>query len=162
METLEILSQHQIKFLKNWIASQELAPEIYNNKPTGRQAKWWGFDGGFGGYKAIAPEPLDPVLRKIVARYNSAANAALLYEYAPGIGIGEHRDKDVFAPEVVMINLIEGDRDIFGQVSPVKFRWNKQTHWLQDGQVIKFNSKIPHSVPPVQERRWSIQLRKIS
>ncbi|MFS0517664.1 hypothetical protein ACEYW6_23520 [Nostoc sp. UIC 10607] len=41
------------------------------------------------------------------------------------------------------------------------FRIGKEEHQLEDGQVIKFDSNIPHELLPVVSERWSLSFRRI-
>ncbi len=62
----------------------------------------------------------------------------------------EHCDHSVFEPLVVLVN-----------IGCATFRIDNQEHHLEDGQVIKFNSNIPHELLPVVSDRWSLSFRRI-
>ena len=88
---------------------------------------------------------------------------ALVTEYAPGAGIGWHRDKDAFGI-VLGISL--------GSACPFRFRrkaggrWRRYTLeaaarslYLMSGEA---RSAWEHSIPPVETPRWSVTLRTMA
>jgi len=48
-----------------------------------------------------------------------------------------------------------------GGKETTRFRWNRQNYELQHGEVVEFDSRILHSVPPLKAARYSLQFRKI-
>ena len=59
-------------------------------------------------------------------------------------GIRPHRDHSIFGPEVVSVNLFDS-----------KYSINGKNYLIKAGQVVKFNSKLIHSVES-SFPRWSI------
>lgn len=91
----------------------------------------------------------------------SSFQHVLVTEYAPGAGIGWHRDKDVFA-EVVGISLL----------APCPFRlrrktaggkWERATVTVEPRSIYLLSglarTEWEHSIPPVDELRYSITFR---
>ncbi|TVP65404.1 MAG: hypothetical protein EA343_03500 [Nodularia sp. (in: Bacteria)] len=77
-------------------------------------------------------------------------DCALLAYYRPGACMTEHRDHSVFESLLVSVNI--------GQAT---LRIDNDKYDLQDGQVIKFDSHIPHELYPVTSDRWSLTFRRI-
>ncbi len=77
-------------------------------------------------------------------------NCALLCHYRPGGHMIRHCDHSVFEPLVVSVNIGHATLCI-----------GNQEHNLEDGQVIKFYSDIPHELYPVVSERWSLMFRRI-
>lgn len=77
-------------------------------------------------------------------------DCALLAYYRPGGCMKKHRDHPDFESLLVSVNI--------GQAT---LRIDNDKYDLQDGQVIKFNSHIPHELYPVTSDRWSLTFRRI-
>jgi hypothetical protein len=96
--------------------------------------------------------------KKAVALYgNEDFNSILLYKYDPGIELKVHCDRTCFDPKVVLINLCDDDFLGYG----TKFLYDSEVHNLNNGEVVEFNSQVPHGVAPVDSERWSISFRKV-
>jgi alkylated DNA repair dioxygenase AlkB len=128
--------------------------------------KWWGCEAEFYFNKSYLferqPIENDRFLEALRNRFNPNADSILLYRYEIGSFIGNHSDKKCFDKYVTLINLVDNEPDLFGNRPTTKFRWNRQNYELQHGAVIKFDSRVPHSVPPLKVARYSLQFREIA
>lgn len=163
----QLITQINSKPLLTWANSQTLSPELFNGSPTRRMEKWWGKSVkllNYGKSWQITQAPAIasvPILQDLCDRFYQNANSVLLYYYAPGVGIGDHTDKPVFSPDVVLINLIDAQADLFGDKPTVNFRLDRQVKTLRDGDVIRFHALTPHGLPPVKVPRYSISFRVV-
>ncbi|MHC5596183.1 MAG: 2OG-Fe(II) oxygenase family protein [Nostoc sp.] len=92
----------------------------------------------------------DETVNRLGDRILPGWNCALLCHYRPGGGMTEHCDHSVFEPLVASVN-----------IGRATFRIGKEEYHLEDGQVIQFNSNIPHELLPVVSDRWSLSFRRI-
>ncbi|NJK51031.1 hypothetical protein HC931_25605 [Candidatus Gracilibacteria bacterium] len=131
-DKLAQLSATETTILIKWAYQQQLEPEYFGDIPTKRLARWWGKGVNLLSYgkswqtfnaPAISDEP---ILVDLCDRFYKGANSVLLYRYDQGVGISEHTDKPVFAPEVVIINLIDAQSNLFGDKPPIRFCYNKE------------------------------------
>jgi alkylated DNA repair dioxygenase AlkB len=103
-------------------------------------------------------------LRQVAARFTQLPAArfqqALVTEYAPGAGIGWHRDKPMFE-DVVAFSL--------GAPCTLRFRLKQGGSWIRRSQIVAPRSAYllrgparfdwEHSIPPLDRLRYSITLR---
>lgn len=164
----QLLERIETQDLLAWAREQTLLPETFNHQPTGRFEMWLGrrvellnFGKSWRIYSA-APIESEPSIRQLRDRFYPQANSALLSYYPPGTGIGEHTDKPVFNKSVVIINLVDAQRDLFGDKPAIKFRLGKETKFLNDGDVVRFNALQLHGLPPVQVPRYSLSFRVVA
>ncbi|MEH2360255.1 hypothetical protein [Nostoc sp.] len=116
-----------------------------------RTHKWFG-------YEVILLKPnakikkghWDARVNRLGDRILPGWDCALLCHYRPGVGMKRHRDHPVFEPLVALVNIGRGT-----------FRIGKDEYHLEDGQVIQFDSSIPHELLPVVSDRWSLSFRRI-
>lgn len=116
-----------------------------------RTHKWFG-------YEVILLKPhakikkgnLDIRVSQLGDRIFPGWNCALLCHYSPGGGMIRHCDHSVFEPFVASVN-----------VGLATFCIGNEVHHLTDGQVIQFDSSIPHELLPVASHRWSLSFRRI-
>jgi alkylated DNA repair protein (DNA oxidative demethylase) len=126
----------------------------------------YAFDGS--GLREAEPIPgwLEPVRARAAALAGREAEAfvhALVIEYAPGAGIGWHRDRPVFG-DVVGISLLAP--------APLRFRRKSGTKWerftltaeprsayLLQGEARRW---WEHSIPPLETLRYSVTLRTLA
>ena len=126
------------------------------------------YDFNGGGLKKAGdiPEVLSPIQERaacFAGLEHSALEHALLIEYGPGAGIGWHRDRPQFG-DVIGISLLspcifrlrrkQGEKwerhsIIAGPRSAYLLRGASRTEW-------------EHSIPPVDQRRYSITFRSLS
>jgi alkylated DNA repair dioxygenase AlkB len=128
----------------------------------------WRYDFNGGGLQEAGdmPEFLLPVRRR-AARFadlqSCALEQALLIEYAPGAGIGWHRDRAAFG-DVIGISLL----------APCTFRlrrrraggWERRSLTVEPRSAYLLRgpsrSEWQHSVPPLQALRYSITFRSLA
>jgi alkylated DNA repair dioxygenase AlkB len=125
----------------------------------------WRYDFNEGGLKRAEPFPdwLRPLAQRAAAFAGVAPNAfthALLTEYAPGAGIGWHRDRPQFE-DVVGVSFLSPCR--------LRFRLRQERGWKRVAFVAEPRSAYllrgparrewEHSIPPLQTLRYSITLR---
>ncbi len=161
------LARIETQDLLDWARERTLLPEHFNHQPTGRFEEWLGrrvellnFGKSWRIYDA-SPIEKEPLIKELRDRFYPQANSVLLYYYPPAVGIGEHTDKPVFNKNVVIINLVDAQRDLFGDKPVIKFRFGKETKLLQDGDVVRFNALQLHGLPCVRVPRYSISFRLV-
>src|SRR5947209_3220637 len=128
----------------------------------------WRYDFNGGGFEKIEPIPefLLPA-RERAARFAalepSALEHALVTEYAPGAGIGWHKDRSVF-DDVIGISLL----------APCTFRLRRKsgTRWERHSVIAEPRSMYllrgpsrtewEHSIPPLGTLRYSITFRALA
>lgn len=125
----------------------------------------WRYDFNQGGLKPAEPFPdwLDPVRARAEAfagLESGAFRQALLIEYAPGAGIGWHRDRPQFE-DVVGLSFLE----------PCVFRlrqregasWRRANLTVEPGSAYLLRGPArtdwEHSIPPLKALRYSITFR---
>lgn len=166
--TLEIIDRIDTQSIIEWAKTQPLTPELFNNKPTKRLEQWRGLGVELLNYgkswKIFQVPPIEdvPLLADLRDRYYKNANSCLLYYYPIGVGIGSHIDKPVFHHEVVIINIIDSQPNLFGDKDPIKFKFRSKPHLLNDGDVIRFDALMEHGLPPVKVPRYSLSFRIIA
>ncbi|MEH2246879.1 hypothetical protein [Nostoc sp.] len=115
-----------------------------------RTHKWFGYEVILLPNAVIKKGHWDARVNRLGDRIFPGWNCALLCHYRPGGGMKEHCDHSVFEPLVVLVNIGRATLCI-----------DNQEHHLEDGQVIKFDSSIPHELLPVVSERWSLSFRRI-
>jgi alkylated DNA repair dioxygenase AlkB len=109
------------------------------------------------------PDFLLAIREKAAAFASLEANRlqqVLINQYAPGAGIGWHRDRDMFR-DVIAVSL--------GSTSTLRLRRKSGEMWDRAAQVVRPRSAYllrgasrqawQHSVPPVEDLRYSITFR---
>lgn len=118
---------------------------------SGRTHKWFGYEVILLKPNAkINPGNWDERVNRLGDRIFPGWNCALLCHYRPGGRMIRHCDHSVFEPLVVLVNIGRATLCI-----------DNQEHHLEDGQVIKFDSSIPHELLPLVSERWSLSFRRI-
>ncbi len=85
----------------------------------------------------------------------SGFHIGLVLLYSPGVRINLHRDHTVFDKVAVGINL--GEATFLMAEMPKKGEKVKPISYpLEDGDCLKFNTKILHGIEPVKQSRWGI------
>ena len=127
----------------------------------------WRYDFNEGGLKPAEPIPdwLAPLRDRaagLMGQTSEALEQVLVTEYAPGAGIGWHRDRPDFG-EVAGVSL----------GSPCRFRlrrrqgagWERRAFTAEprSGYVLKGDVRTlwEHSIPPVDSLRWSVTFRTL-
>lgn len=127
----------------------------------------WRYD--FAGSRLDAAEPLPPFLQPLRERAAAFAGLdpaalphAMVTEYAPGAPIGWHRDRPEFG-DVIGVSL----------AAPCRFRlrrergdgWERLTLPLPPRSIYLLRgaarSEWEHSIPPVEQLRYSITFRSV-
>ena len=111
------------------------------------------------------PEELAGVRRMVASRFKVPFEnlaQALVTEYAPGSGIGWHRDKKMFG-KIIGVSLL----------APCKFRlrvpkggaWDRMSFYAEprSGYLLSGTARTlwEHSIPPVDQLRYSITFRTL-
>lgn len=165
MKTIEVLTKLETEHLMLWCKLQQLEHEIFTGQLTCRKQKWWGYQAEFYFNRShiFERDPIesDLYLTQLRDRFCPIADSILLYRYEINGEIGEHLDKKCFEPEVTLINLIDAEANLFGDLEPTRFRWNRQNYYLNHGEVISFDSRVLHSVPKLKAARYSLQFRRV-
>ena len=125
----------------------------------------WRYDFNEGGLKTAEPFPdwLSELARRAAAFAGLAADAfphALINEYAPGAGIGWHRDRPQFE-DVVGISLVSPCRFRFRLKTADGWRRATLTAEPRSAYLLRGPSRRAweHSIPPLQTLRYSITFR---
>ncbi len=133
----------------------------------------YGFDGsGLSGAEAMPPWLLE--LRERAAAFAgieaAAMRHALLIEYAPGAGIGWHRDRPEFG-DVIGISLLAPARLRFRRKPVLSDDEGAGTKWERTALTAEPRSAYllrgpartewEHSIPPMETLRYSITLRTL-
>jgi alkylated DNA repair dioxygenase AlkB len=165
----DLLSAAEEGQLVERIAALDLKPfEFHGFLGNRRTASFgWHYSFGGGGLSRAAPLPdwLLPLRERAAALAELPADAfghALLIEYAPGAGIGWHRDRPVFG-DVVGISLLAPAR--------LRFRRRSGDGWQRASLIAEPRSayvlKGParreweHSIPPMAALRYSVTFRTL-
>ena len=123
----------------------------------------YGFDGS--GLKAAEPMPdwVLPVRARAAALAGLAADALahlLVIEYAPGAGIGWHRDRPVFG-DVVGVSLLAPARLRFRR--KIGEKWERKSAWVEprSAYLLRGPSRDiwEHSIAPMEVLRYSLTFR---
>lgn len=139
-----------------------LEAERWNNKQnsSGRKCLWFGLGVELGFKSSVFDGiKIDSALRKRCDHLwrGSDWNSILLYKYQAGCELKAHIDRDIFDSKVILINISEDD--LLG--GNVQFFYNGNIEILSNGEIIEFNSKIPHGIKKLKSERWSLSIRKI-
>lgn len=135
-----------------------------------RQVVHFGWNYGYDSCQIVPTDPIPPWLRPIKERAAAviavpaeAVEEVLVTRYAPGAGIGWHRDAPMFGPLVVGLSLAGTCRmrfqrqiDMTRSVAEIKLA-PRSTYILQGAARFQWQ----HSIPPTKELRYSITFRTI-
>jgi alkylated DNA repair dioxygenase AlkB len=134
-----------------------------------RHVAWFGWRYDYAGGQLRDSEPIPPFLLPLRARAAAFAGVAreslqqvLINQYAPGAGIGWHRDKPMFG-EVIAVSL----------AAPCTLRlrrkrgngWERASLNLQPRSAYLLRGEVrwdwQHSIPPVDALRYSVTFRTL-
>lgn len=165
----EFLNKAEERELAAHIAALDLEPFQFHgfegNRRTVSFGHHYAFDGSGLRRTDAFPDWLMPVRAKAAGLIGAAPEAiehALLIEYAPGAGIGWHRDRPIFG-DVVGISLLAPARLRFRRKSgPGWERFNliaepRSAYALQGAARTEWE----HSIPPMETLRYSITFRTL-
>ncbi|HEY5722620.1 MAG TPA: alpha-ketoglutarate-dependent dioxygenase AlkB [Allosphingosinicella sp.] len=149
------------------IGETELKPFQFHgfegNRRTASFGYHYAFDGS--GLKRTAPIPdwLLPVRAKAAALIGAAPEAiehVLLIEYAPGAGIGWHRDRPVFG-DVIGISLLSPARLRFRRKCGAKWERFSLIAEPRSAYALRGGARHEweHSIPQMETLRYSITFR---
>lgn len=168
----DILSAPEAEELEARIAALDFAPFQFHGWEGRRRTVSYGWHYDFAGAR-LAPAPPMPEfllpLRDRAATFAGLASGqlvhALVIEYAPGAGIGWHRDRPVF-DRVVGVSL--GSACVLrlrrrDPAAPRGFRraalpLPPRSAYLLSGEA---REHWEHGLPPLQELRWSVTFRSL-
>ena len=165
----DLLSGSEERALTERIAALDLKPFEFHGFLGNRRTASFGWHYAFGGgglaRTAGLPGWLLPLRERAATLAEVPADAlehALLIEYAPGAGIGWHRDRPVFG-DVVGVSLLAPAR--------LRFRRRLGEGWERASLVAEPRSayvlKGPargeweHSIPPMETLRYSVTFRTL-
>lgn len=151
------------------IAGLPLKPFEFQGFQGNRRTVSFGWHYAFDGSGLREAEPMPDFLLDVRARAAALAGHepdtfahALVIEYAPGAGIGWHRDRPVFG-DVVGISLCAPAR--------LRFRRKVQEKWERAALIAEprsayllkgpARSEWEHSIPPMDRLRYSITFRTL-
>jgi DNA oxidative demethylase len=152
------------------IAALPFSPFEFHGFTGNRRTVSFGLHYAFDGSGLREAEPIPDWLHKLRARAAAWAGRpaedflhALVIEYAPGAGIGWHRDRPVFG-DVVGISLLAP--------APLRFRrkagakWERFTLKAEPRSAYLLRGEArhewEHSIPQLETLRYSVTLRTIS
>lgn len=138
--------------LKQWCRDQQPTerPSLSSYAP-GRFEKWFEFEFKLSSTVEVLPAPHDERIYRLGQRLFPGNHCCLFLHYLPGGGILPHRDHTASLAWVVSANI----------GAKVIFRHGDDIHTLADGQVVGFDSKVIHSLDPVESERWALSWRQI-
>lgn len=151
------------------IAALPLEPFQFHGFEGNRRTVSFGMEYKFDGSGLRETEPFPDWLLSVRDRAATLAQVdpnafvhALIIEYAPGAGIGWHRDRPVFG-DVVGVSL--------GAEAPIRFRLKEGTKWRRftlpaeprSAYLLRGPARTEweHSIAPVSALRYSITLRTL-
>jgi alkylated DNA repair protein (DNA oxidative demethylase) len=135
-----------------------------------RRVVHFGWDYGYESWRIsrtdAAPDWLMPLRARAAALIDEPAEAleeVLVTRYEPGAGIGWHRDAPMFGPVVVGVSLLS--------VCRMRFQWKQGAERKTAACLLAPRSAYvlrgaarddwQHSIPPVNELRYSITFRTV-
>ncbi len=166
-----VLSEAEEGALRNQLAALELQPfEFFHGYLGRRRVHSYGWRYDYGQRALQSAEPLPGFLRPLRAQVAALAGIgeedlqqALVTEYAPGAGIGWHKDKAMF-DEVFAVSL--------GAACRLRFRRRETQGWQRAALTIEPRSLYAirgaarriweHSIPPVDGLRYSVTFRSFA
>jgi alkylated DNA repair protein (DNA oxidative demethylase) len=166
----DFLDGTEEKALASLLAGEKLAPFDFHGFKGNRRTISYGWHYAFDGSGLKRTEPIPDWLLPVRERAAALAGLepealghALLIEYAPGAGIGWHRDRPVFG-DVIGISLLAPAR--------LRFRRKHGDKWQRANLVAEprsayllrgpARSEWEHSIPPMDALRYSITFRSLS
>jgi alkylated DNA repair dioxygenase AlkB len=160
----DLISPQEEAALAAWIATLPLKPYEFRGYLGNRRVAAFGL--GYGRAKTKAPDipPILLDLRQKIAGFARRATEdfvqAMASEYAPGAGIGWHRDRPQFG-EIVGVSLLAEAR--------LRLRRKEGQGWQRLSQLLEPRSAYllsgdvrrnwEHSIPPQEQLRYSITFR---
>jgi len=164
------LSEMEETGLVAWMKDLPFRPFEFHGYTGNRRVVSFGWSYDYAGHQLRKAQALPPELSALAARAAAFAGRgedffaqALVTEYAPGAGIGWHRDKKDFG-EVAGLSLLSSCR--------LRFRRRRGENWQRHAQLVRPRSiyllrgaarhEWEHSIPAVSLLRYSITFRSLS
>jgi alkylated DNA repair dioxygenase AlkB len=165
----DFVSEGEEQALAERIAALPFAPFEFHGFTGNRRTVSFGLHYAFDGSGLRAAGPIPDWLEEMRARAGALAGVeadslvhALVIEYAPGAGIGWHRDRPVFG-DVVGISLLAP--------APLRFRRRSGSKWERHTLTAEPRSAYllrgparhewEHSIPAVSALRYSVTFRTL-
>lgn len=165
-----LLGEAEERALARRIGSLPFKPFEFHGFTGHRRTVSFGLHYAFDGSGLRDAEPLPGWLEPLRARAAALAGRsaeefvhALVIEYAPGAGIGWHRDRPVFG-DVVGVSLLAP--------APLRFRRKAGSKWERFSLTAEPRSAYllrgparhewEHSIPPLDTLRYSVTLRTLA
>jgi hypothetical protein len=140
-----------LNILHSWSKGQLNMEEMHNSRYAfNRTHKWFKHSVILNKIPTIDLGYWDERVFRLGDRIYPEWNSGLLCHYRPGGCMIPHTDHVVFHPLTVLVN-----------IGHCNFCIGNEQHFLEDGQVISFNSNIPHELLPVSSERASLTFRRI-
>jgi alkylated DNA repair dioxygenase AlkB len=166
----DFLDEAEEEALAERLAALDFRPFEFHGFEGKRRTISYGWHYRFDGRGLEEAEPIPDWLLPFRARAEAWAGLepggiehALLVEYAPGAGIGWHRDRSVFG-EVVGISLLAPARLRFRRKSGVK--WERAALWAEPRSAYLLTGPArdewEHSIAPMDRLRYSITFRTMA
>ena len=166
----EFVDSAEESALAGRIADLPFKPFEFHGFTGNRRTVSFGMHYAFDGSGLREAEPIPGWLQPLQARAAALAGLepeafvhALVIEYAPGAGIGWHRDRSVFG-DVVGISLLAP--------APLRFRrkagekWERFTLTAEPRSAYLLREEArhewEHSIPPLETLRYSVTLRTLA
>lgn len=171
-----------LSYLVDWITNEEeqdLLTHIENlpfsevrmhGVTAKRQVVHFGWNYGYDSWQIVPTDSIPPWLCPIkeraaglIAVPAEAIEEVLVTRYAPGAGIGWHRDAPLFGPLVVGLSLagtcrMRFQRQIGTRRSVAEIKLAPRSTYILQGPA---RFQWQHSIPPIRELRYSITFRTI-
>jgi alkylated DNA repair protein (DNA oxidative demethylase) len=167
--TSELIDRDEERALVDAVAALPFAPFQFHGFEGNRRTVSFGLHYAFDGSGLRAADPIPDFLMPV--RDKAAAFAGvdpralmhlLVIEYAPGAGIGWHRDRPVF-DEVVGISLLAPARLRFRRKAGAK--WERHAVIVEPRSVYLLTGAAreewEHSIPPLETLRYSLTFRTL-
>jgi len=169
-------------YLSDWITKDEEQDllthievlsfsEVHMHGATAkRKVVHFGWNYGYDSWQITTADPIPPWLLPVRERAATLINIppkaveeVLISRYAPGAGIGWHRDAPMFGPSVVGVSLagtcrMRFQRQIGLRKSSAEIQLAPRSAYILK-DAARFQWK--HSIPPTKELRYSITFRTI-
>jgi alkylated DNA repair dioxygenase AlkB len=135
-----------------------------------RQVVHFGWDYGYDSWTISPTEPIPEWIRPFITRAAGvmgvspeAVEEVLVTRYAPGAGIGWHRDAPMFGPAVLGLSLAGSCRMRFQRRLARERRTAEALLSPRSSYVLAGDARFSwqHSIPPTKELRYSVTFRTL-
>jgi len=137
-----------------WANQQPVTELLKSSYARGRLECYYGIAVGLQKSPILTLGRQDHRVQTLGDRLLPGWHSALLCKYLPGIGINPHRDHTCFSKWATMVNL--GEANFFEYVGK-----EKRITRLEEGAIVRLNTKILHGVEPVSTPRYSLTFRHL-